>query len=324
MFTQLFIFPTEFRTAEDPGGIGHSGDGETEMEYVPTTTDIEGYSKVNESFVKSEHNDATPSTSAYGIDSPTEGAAGYPESKELLLVFSTENFDHLNYAQTFRYKFTEVSPVTSVEINVENIIPDQGFTEQTNQSSYPDMSEAETEQTKSVFNITSPPEDMRAISFQIPPPNDDTEEVQDSGKSGTNFMTEIKNPPVISGEIGKTLSTKNSDQNIISNTINSKDRINDRYRQEKSQLNPKSSKSFYEIKSLLTTEAPVDLDDPLDPSSHANVRKFILPTMASGMGKFGPYFEDGPEDKNITARIGSTVLLDCKIGMLHDKTVRKH
>jgi hypothetical protein len=37
--------------------------------------------------------------------------------------------------------------------------------------------------------------------------------------------------------------------------------------------------------------------------------------------RWGPYFEEGAEPQNVTARVGSTVRLDCKIGMLHDKTV---
>lgn len=41
-----------------------------------------------------------------------------------------------------------------------------------------------------------------------------------------------------------------------------------------------------------------------------------------GQRRFGPYFEDGLGPFNVTARIGSTVLLDCRIGMLQDKTVR--
>lgn len=39
--------------------------------------------------------------------------------------------------------------------------------------------------------------------------------------------------------------------------------------------------------------------------------------------KWSPLFEDGPGPVNVTARIGSTVQLDCKIQLLHDKTVRQ-
>jgi hypothetical protein len=41
-----------------------------------------------------------------------------------------------------------------------------------------------------------------------------------------------------------------------------------------------------------------------------------------GQRRYGPYFEDGLGPFNVTARVGSTVLLDCRIGMLQDKTVR--
>lgn len=39
--------------------------------------------------------------------------------------------------------------------------------------------------------------------------------------------------------------------------------------------------------------------------------------------KWSPLFEDGPGPVNVTARIGSTVQLSCKIQLLYDKTVRK-
>ncbi|KAK6624577.1 hypothetical protein RUM44_011436 [Polyplax serrata] len=37
--------------------------------------------------------------------------------------------------------------------------------------------------------------------------------------------------------------------------------------------------------------------------------------------RWGPYFEDGDKEENVTARVGTTVRLDCKIGMLQDKMV---
>lgn len=39
--------------------------------------------------------------------------------------------------------------------------------------------------------------------------------------------------------------------------------------------------------------------------------------------KWSPLFEDGPGPDNVTARIGSTVQLNCKIQLLYDKTVCK-
>ncbi|XP_003427293.1 uncharacterized protein LOC100679016 [Nasonia vitripennis] len=49
--------------------------------------------------------------------------------------------------------------------------------------------------------------------------------------------------------------------------------------------------------------------------------KMVKPNVASALGKYTPYFEDGQTELNVTARIGSTVILDCEIGMLGNKTV---
>ena len=43
--------------------------------------------------------------------------------------------------------------------------------------------------------------------------------------------------------------------------------------------------------------------------------------MHSAQGHFGPYFEDGAGPHNVTARVGSSVTLNCRVGMLQDKTV---
>lgn len=37
--------------------------------------------------------------------------------------------------------------------------------------------------------------------------------------------------------------------------------------------------------------------------------------------RFGPFFEGGPEPHNVSARVGSSVEFDCRIGLLQDKTV---
>lgn len=83
----------------------------------------------------------------------------------------------------------------------------------------------------------------------------------------------------------------------------------------------KSTKAFYEIKPSIKTEMEPDQLNSSGTQRSLPGRKFVLPSVDSAFGKFGPYFEDGDQEINITARIGSTMLLDCKIGMLGNKEV---
>lgn len=39
--------------------------------------------------------------------------------------------------------------------------------------------------------------------------------------------------------------------------------------------------------------------------------------------RWGPFFEEGSETQNVTTRVGSTILLDCRIGLLQDKMVSR-
>ncbi|XP_034949208.1 uncharacterized protein [Chelonus insularis] len=92
----------------------------------------------------------------------------------------------------------------------------------------------------------------------------------------------------------------------------------------------KASKVFYEIKPSLNT-AMQDRDDDVDiekangPMIVTTRRSFLsafkIPSLPSSFGKFGPYFLDDADDHNITERIGSTVMLNCRIGLLGDKKV---
>ena len=83
----------------------------------------------------------------------------------------------------------------------------------------------------------------------------------------------------------------------------------------------KSTKAFYEIKPSIKTEMEADQLNPSSTQRPLPGRKFVLPSVDSAFGKFGPYFEDVDQEINVTARIGSTMLLDCKIGMLGNKEV---
>jgi hypothetical protein len=145
--------------------------------------------------------------------------------------------------------------------------------------------------------------DIRAISFLVPPLGTKGEDYQDSrqqGKTNVEQMDETR-------RLGETRKNQSRSANNLL-------------------LSGKSTKAFYEIKpSIRTLETERGRDQQSQSTTHRTLsgRKFVLPSVDSAFGKFGPYFEDGDREINVTARIGSTVLLDCKIGMLGDKKVSR-
>lgn len=141
-------------------------------------------------------------------------------------------------------------------------------------------------------------DDIKAISFQVPPLEVKGEAHRD--EQGKSSVGQSKSE--------KTDETRKNQSKPANNLL----------------LTGKSTKAFYEIKpSIRTLEMDRGHEQHFYASTHRPLsgRKFVLPSVDSGYGKFGPYFEDGDQEMNITARIASTVLLDCKIGMLGDKQV---
>lgn len=146
--------------------------------------------------------------------------------------------------------------------------------------------------------------DIRAISFHVPPPVERDEDEYQDGQQRERANVEQTDETRKFGDARKNQSR--SANNLL--------------------LTGKSTKAFYEIKpSIRTLETERGRDHQFQVTTHRSLsgRKFVLPSVDSAFGKFGPYFEDGDHEMNVTARIGSTVLLDCKIGMLGDKKVSR-
>nr|KAF7417193.1 hypothetical protein H0235_011724 [Vespula pensylvanica] len=149
--------------------------------------------------------------------------------------------------------------------------------------------------------------DIRAISFQVPKPEMFEELNVDEKERDRSIESLVK-------------SVRNSNHDIDPTKVEDPLKMIPETRKDhRSRLmnellipvNEKSTKAFYEIKPSVKTELERNNDGG----------KFILPSVDSAIGKFGPYFVDGDREINVTARIGSTVGLDCKIGLLGDKKV---
>ncbi|XP_014487993.1 PREDICTED: uncharacterized protein LOC106751586 [Dinoponera quadriceps] len=155
--------------------------------------------------------------------------------------------------------------------------------------------EAEEDATEVKFSGQRNVDDIRAISFQVPPLEVKKEAHRD--EQSKSPAGRIKNERT---EEARKIQSKPAN-NLL--------------------LTGKSTKAFYEIKPSIRTLEMERTHEQATTHRSLSGRKFVLPSVDSAYGKFGPYFEDGDRELNITARIGSTVLLDCKIGMLGDKQV---
>ncbi|KAF7393905.1 hypothetical protein HZH68_010724 [Vespula germanica] len=183
--------------------------------------------------------------------------------------------------------------------------------------------------------------DIRAISFQVPKPEMFEELNVDEKERDRSIESLVK-------------SVRNSNHDIDPTKIEDPLKMIPETRKDhRSRLmnellipaNEKSTKAFYEIKPSVKTELERNNDGHNNNKNKNNNNnsnnngsnrrqsiitstqktllggKFILPSVDSAIGKFGPYFVDGDREINVTARIGSTVGLDCKIGLLGDKKV---
>ncbi|XP_032674414.1 uncharacterized protein LOC116845614 [Odontomachus brunneus] len=165
-----------------------------------------------------------------------------------------------------------------------------------------DENKEEEDATGAKFSGQKNVDDIRAISFQVPPLEAKEEAHRD--EQGKSSVARTKSEKT--DEMMKPGESRKNQSRPANNLL----------------LSGKSTKAFYEIKPSIRT-LEMDHEQHFHATTHRPLsgRKFVLPSVDSAYGKFGPYFEDGDQELNITARIGSTVLLDCKIGMLGDKQV---